>query len=107
MILDERALEDLLRRVVREELGAEAPAKQGETYLSVARAGEIAEVTPGTIRSWMKAGKLETHRAGRELRVKRSDLERLLASPATDATPEALARAAVAAEHANPVRRSG
>jgi len=38
----------------------------------------VAEVHPDTIRGWVKAGRLQERRAGRELRVLRSDLSRFL-----------------------------
>jgi len=79
---------DVVREVIREELGAR-PAS-GDDYLSVARAAEVADVTAGTIRTWMCEGRLARFRAGRELRVRRADLERLLRgeAPGTEPSPE-------------------
>jgi excisionase family DNA binding protein len=83
----------VVREVLREELGARPAAT--EEYLSVARAAEVADVTAGTIRTWMSEGRLARFRAGRELRVRRADLERLLRgeAPGTEASPEEAAEA--------------
>lgn len=85
-------LVDVVREVIREEL-AVRPAL--EEYLSPARAAEVAEVTAGTIRAWVAEGRLGRYHAGRELRVKRADLERLLRgeAPGTKRSPEDLADA--------------
>jgi excisionase family DNA binding protein len=58
-------------------------ADVGEQYLSVEKAASIAEVHADTIRGWVKSGRLREHRAGRELRILRSDLCRFLASGST------------------------
>ncbi len=95
-IIDEDALRALIadevRRVVREEVGR--AADRGE-YLSVARAAETAEVTPGTIRSWIQQGRLTRFHAGRELRVLRSELTSLLARQPQSARVEEPEQAAV------------
>jgi len=44
----------------------------------VAKAAEMADVHPDTIRGWVKAGELAGHRAGRELRIRRDELRRFL-----------------------------
>lgn len=49
------------------------------TYLSTKTAAEVAGVTQGTIRRWVKAGELREYRAGADLRVRLSDLEAYLA----------------------------
>ena len=76
-------LEEHIREVVRTELRAMlAELKQvlqerraDDRYLSVANAAAHAEVHPDTIRGWFKTGLLPAHHAGRELRVKLSELE--------------------------------
>lgn len=95
---------EVMREVIREELGPRRSIS--DEYLSVGRAAAVAEVTPGTIRLWMNEGKLGRHRAGRELRVKRADLERLLRgeAPSTDPSPEERAHAILARRAA---RRAG
>ncbi len=90
-----------IRAIVREEVRAAlrealadvgraltpVPAEDG--YLSVEKAAELAEVHPDTIRGWVKAGRLPRHHAGRELRVRRSELHAFLsAAPNERATPE-------------------
>lgn len=82
-------LRELVRDVVREELRialAEARPRQAanvntpaDSYLSVAKAAKVADLAPNTIRTWIRDGQLAGHRAGRVLRVKRSDLESFLA----------------------------
>lgn len=92
-------VEDVVRKVVREELtqARQRPAEGTDPYLAVASAAELADVAPGTIRAWMKAGKLGRYRAGGRLRVRRSELLALLAgdcasSPGNQSlSPEALA----------------
>lgn len=88
----EAAIESVVRRVVREELARMLPARA--EYLSPAAAAELAEVAPGTIRRWIRAGHLKAHHAGRAVRIKRDDLERFLAADrqvANNLTPEQLA----------------
>ena len=84
----ESALRELMRDVVRDELRvalAEARPRQAasvpssEPYLSVANAAQLADLAPNTIRTWIRDGRLPAHRAGRVLRVRRSDLEKFLA----------------------------
>lgn len=81
-LFDEHALRELVenatRRVVREEL-SRAPGR--DRYLPVAEAAQIAGVAPDTIRSWIGQGRLRRYNAGREIRVRRSELDALLASP--------------------------
>ena len=89
------ALEGLrafIASVVRDEIGKTA---EPEEYLSTFAAAEVAKVAPGTIRRWVKSGRLREHRAGRLMRIRRTDLERLLREgrPRNDsATPEQIAR---------------
>lgn len=71
-------VEDVVRRVVREEL-ASRPTQ--DEYLSPAHAAKFADVEETTIRAWITAGRLPRYRAGgRLIRVKRSDLEAYLAA---------------------------
>ena len=97
-ILDEKALvhviTDAVRQVVREEL---SKVPERSEYLSVREAAQIADVIPGTIRSWIEAGKLGRYQAGRHVRVKRSELDTLLSQPSTtdrEVSPEEQAFAA-------------
>jgi excisionase family DNA binding protein len=90
--------EDVFRKVLREELRAQTPAETDDPFLSVADAAELASLTPGTIRAWIKLGQLHRYGRGRLLRVRRSELLALLAGAdgkppaAEDVSPEALAR---------------
>ena len=77
-----------------------AEAKRPVEWLSTGEAAELARVTQRTIRRWISAGKLVPVHAGRELRVKRGDLERFMAAGGqvpdadrelTDAEVEAMA----------------
>lgn len=78
---DEEALRSLIadevRRAIREELRAK-PAGPGD-FISVGEAANTASVTPQTIRVWLQQRRLKTYKAGRELRVRRSELLELLA----------------------------
>ena len=86
-VFDESRLRDLIRSAISDAI-AERP-KEADTYLSVGRAAAVAEVAPATIRSWIAEGRLGRFRAGRELRVKRSELDRLLASGWSDGADDA------------------
>ena len=89
----------IVRSVVREELAAALPplggapygARAPSEYLTVARAAEIADVHPCTIREWIKAGSLRAYRCGqRTYRVLRSDLDARLTIETSDPTSEEL-----------------
>jgi excisionase family DNA binding protein len=80
-------LRDVLREVVREELrerrnASPAPLTE-DSYVSVTKAARIADVAPGTIRAWIRAGRLTGKHAGRVLRISRMELERFMRSEAT------------------------
>lgn len=73
------ALRAFIAQVVRDELARQRPAAPAaDEYLSVARAAAVADVAPGTVRRWIREGRLVGHHAGRVLRVRRTDLEALL-----------------------------
>jgi excisionase family DNA binding protein len=85
-------LEDLVRQLVREAVGDElvafaaredAPRNGVDIYLSVAKAARTADVAPGTIRAWIRHGRLTAKRAGRVLRVSRHELERFMSGAPT------------------------
>jgi excisionase family DNA binding protein len=94
------AFEDLVRRIVREELAALAPAAPASEYLTPAEAAEIARVSSPTIRRWVTEGRLPGHGTDRALRIRRAELEAFLAArrsrprraATTNLSPEALAR---------------
>jgi excisionase family DNA binding protein len=97
-LFDETALRDIIRdevrTAIRQELGKK-PVTAGD-YVSVVEAANIASVQGQTIRAWIRSGRLTEYKAGRVLRVRRSELETFLAAaprPATasDLSPEDLA----------------
>lgn len=49
-----------------------------ETYYSTKRVGKILEVKTITIRRWIQSGKLIAYKIGKELRIKKSDLDKFL-----------------------------
>jgi excisionase family DNA binding protein len=69
------ALSDMLRDVVRDEVGSSSIP----SYLSTKMAAKIAGVSPATIRSWVKRGELREYWAGNDLRVRLVDIEAYLA----------------------------
>jgi len=91
-------LRSMVRDIVREELVRSAPATTPDprTHLSTRAAAQHAGVALGTIRRWIHDGKLRELRAGRHLRVRRTDLDALLCGDRTgpDPSPEELAREA-------------
>jgi excisionase family DNA binding protein len=107
------SLEEALRDVFRQELrsivqevraaveGSRAKAPDDESYLSVQRAASVADVHPDTIRKWINSGRLPRHKAGRELRVRRDELHRLLEGGITEdrPTPEEDAAAILSRKH--------
>lgn len=92
----EAGLRELIAGIVREEVAkALAKTTAPDEYLSTRGAAELAGVADGTIRRWIREGRLTGHRAGRVVRIKRADVERLLAGDRRDArepSPEELAR---------------
>lgn len=51
-----------------------------ETYYSTKRVAKILEVKTITIRRWIQSGKLIAYKIGKELRIKKSDLDSFLNS---------------------------
>ena len=91
----EGGLRTLIVEVIRDEVRrAVATATMPDEYLSTVAAARVADVAPGTIRRWIKDGRLTRHKAGRVIRVSRHELERMLrdGDPSNDElTPEQLA----------------
>lgn len=74
-------LEDMVRKIVRDELAKVKPANDETTgFMSVAEAAAFARVSVYTIRRWVKQGALTRHEAGTRIIVKREELEKLLES---------------------------
>jgi len=95
------SLAHVIAELVRFEVDARVRAALGDVtrpdeYLSTNAAGKLAQVAPGTVRRWIREGRLIGLRAGRVVRVRRSELEQLLRDGARsrvdgDESPEALA----------------
>jgi len=78
-----RALvKEAVREALREEMNGTHPAA-GDEYMSVANAAKTADVAAATIRTWIDEERLGRYHAGRLLRVKRSELDRLMRTPPT------------------------
>jgi excisionase family DNA binding protein len=64
-------------------------ADDEDRLLSVADVAELLGVTQPTVREWIKDGKLRAHRAGaRFWRIRRSEVDRMLAEQASHRPPE-------------------
>lgn len=91
----EGGLRALIVSVIRDEVRrAVTDATKADEFLSTAAAAQVADVAPGTVRRWIKDGKLCRYQAGRELRVSRADLEKLLREGSAsndELTPEEMA----------------
>lgn len=72
------SLVERIREIVREEL---ARARGAVEYLTIQQAAEVAGVHHATVRAWIKERTLPAVRAGRRVRIKRSELDALLARP--------------------------
>lgn len=67
------------------------------SYLTVAEVAELLKLNQQTVRNWIDQGSLPALRVGRRVRIKRSDLERVLAagytarggSPSAETSPSA------------------
>jgi hypothetical protein len=98
-LFDEKALREIvaeeLRRVLREERVERGRPANDVEFLPVAEAAAKVAVAPATIRVWMSQGRLRRYHAGRELRVRVTELGQLMSCPANSnvrnpspATPE-------------------
>lgn len=90
---------DEVRDVLREELQVLLQDRGGirnaaEAYLSIAKAARVADVAPGTVRAWIRSGRVESRRAGRVLRVSRTELERFMALQPSEAQRQTISRRA-------------
>jgi excisionase family DNA binding protein len=71
---------EVVREVVREELADLKSAKPAtDEYMTIQHAAGLTKVNEETVRRWVAHGELRAVKAGRHLRVKRSELERFLA----------------------------
>lgn len=86
--------------VLVDSLAPSPPAPPAE-YLTTAAAATVASVSEGTIRRWVRDGKIRGYRAGRVLRVRRDELDQMLATGrrstvSNDESPEEMAVRAIA-----------
>jgi excisionase family DNA binding protein len=49
-----------------------------EEFLTVAEVAELLKLNQQTVRNWIDQGSLPAHRVGRRVRIRRSDLDRML-----------------------------
>jgi excisionase family DNA binding protein len=54
-----------------------------ETFLTVAEVAELLKLNQQTVRNWIDQGSLPALRVGRRVRIRRSDLERMLEQGST------------------------
>jgi excisionase family DNA binding protein len=89
----DREIEALVRRIVAEELNRRLGEPQPNTsWLSITSAAKEADVSPSTIRRWIRRKELEVVGRGKLLRISRASLDRKLRGE-TEADPIARARA--------------
>ena len=69
-----------------------------ETFLTVAEVAELLKLNQQTVRNWIDAGSLPAIRVGRRVRIKRSDLDRILESGYRGTPPSAVPTAGPSAE---------
>lgn len=62
-----------------------------DTFLTVAEVAELLKLNQQTVRNWIDQGSLPALRVGRRVRIRRSDLERVLEEGSTAATPRGVA----------------
>ncbi|MDE3132352.1 MAG: helix-turn-helix domain-containing protein [Acidobacteriota bacterium] len=60
-----------------------------ESFLTVAEVADLLRLNQQTVRNWIDAGSLPALRVGRRVRIKRSDLDRILESGYRGNTPPA------------------
>lgn len=91
-----QTVRDVLREELRDLVAESKPAAGDGPLMTVADAAQYARVHEDTIRTWLRHGKLQRFKAGRELRVRRDDLERFLAAASNESeltAEEAVSRA--------------
>ncbi len=90
----EDTLRSIVRDVVREELrSAVATRNSSGTYLSITKAARFADVAPGTLRRWIRTGRLPVKRAGRVYRIAQNELEGFLSRGGKDVATAERAKA--------------
>lgn len=74
-------LRDAIKAIVVEEVAralAERPVEQADELIKTSEAAAIAKVHLGSVQRWVQQGRLTRRYAGRQLRVSRRELDRLL-----------------------------
>jgi excisionase family DNA binding protein len=61
------------------------PGSTEESFLTVAEVAELLKLNQQTVRNWIEQGSLPALRVGRRVRIRRSDLDRLLEARYTGA----------------------
>ncbi|HTX33117.1 MAG TPA: helix-turn-helix domain-containing protein [Solirubrobacteraceae bacterium] len=69
-----------------------------ETFLTVAEVAEMLKLNQQTVRNWIDQGSLPALRVGRRVRIRRSDLERVLEQGSTTVGRATAARTGPTAE---------
>src|SRR5437016_64717 len=69
-----------------------------ETFLTVAEVAELLKLNQQTVRNWIDQGSLPALRVGRRVRIRRSDLERVLEAGATSPDSSSAGRTDPSAE---------
>lgn len=77
-----RPIEERLKRI---ESSLEGRIEGGEPFLTITEVAVLAKVDPGTVRRWIREGKLASFKAGRALRIRRADLEQFMSRAVPDA----------------------
>lgn len=85
-----------VRRSTSGDSGTGRRRRTSRAGLSLARAARRADVAAGTIRRWIREGRLTARRAGRVYRIGHDELERFLASDVRRASIVSVARAFLA-----------
>ena len=62
------------------------PASDGDPWLTVQQVSEELKLHPATLRRWIKTERLAAVRAGREWRVRRSEVERAVTVPGIESS---------------------
>jgi excisionase family DNA binding protein len=69
-----------------------------ETFLTVADVADLLKLNQQTVRNWIDQGRLPALRVGRRVRIRRSDLEKVLQESSTTPGSSALNQAGPSAE---------
>jgi excisionase family DNA binding protein len=74
------------------------PGALEDSFLTVAEVAEMLKLNQQTVRNWIDQGSLPALRVGRRVRIRRSDLERILAEGSTARTNAAPSKNGPSAE---------